>query len=49
MQIDKKKILILEEDFDNLVKFQKYIRIYKSEIYEDACDWAIDKNNTIYD
>ena len=48
MKVEKNKIKILESDFEYLMKFEKYIREYKSEIYEDAYQWAMNKKNTIY-
>jgi hypothetical protein len=45
MKVEKNKIKILKSDFDYLIKFEKYIREYKSEIYEDAHQWAINKKN----
>ena len=47
MKIEKNKIIILESDLDYLLRFEKYIREYKSEIYEEAYQWAMDKKNTI--
>jgi hypothetical protein len=49
MKIKKNKIRMLESDFDYLIKFEKYIRIYKSDIYEEAYKWATNKKNTIYE
>jgi len=49
MKIEENKIRMLESDFEYLIKFEKYIREYKSEIYEEACQWAMDKENTIYE
>tara|TARA_R110000824_G_scaffold64463_3_gene168384 strand:+ start:730 stop:891 length:162 start_codon:yes stop_codon:yes gene_type:complete len=49
MKVEKNKITILESDFNYWVKFEKYIREYKSEIYEEAYQWAMDKKNTIYE
>ena len=45
MKIDKSKVLISSEDLEYLLKFEKYIRHFKAEIYEDAYSWALDKNN----
>jgi hypothetical protein len=41
----KKKITMYESDFDYLLRFEKYIRHFKPEIYKDATNWAIDENN----
>jgi|TARA_R110000851_G_scaffold55296_1_gene129810 hypothetical protein len=49
MKVEKKKINVDYSDFEYWVKFEKYIREYKSEIYEDAYQWAMDKKNTIYE
>jgi hypothetical protein len=49
MKKEKNRISVLESDLDYWVKFEKYIREYKSEIYEEACQWAMDKKNTIYE
>jgi hypothetical protein len=48
MKIEKNKVRVLESDFEYLIKFEKYIREYKSEIYEESYKWAMDKKNTIY-
>ena len=48
MKIEKNKVRVLESDFEYLIKFEKYIREYKSEIYEEAYKWAMDKKNTMY-
>ena len=45
MNTEKNRISILESDFNYWCRFEKYIREFKSEIYEDAYKWAIDENN----
>tara|TARA_B100000902_G_C27156404_1_gene836392 strand:+ start:209 stop:379 length:171 start_codon:yes stop_codon:yes gene_type:complete len=45
MNTEKNRISILESDFNYWCRFEKYIREFKSEIYEDAYKWAKDKNN----
>lgn len=47
--MNKKRISILESDFEYLMKFEKYIRHFKPEIYKQAYSYAKNKNNTIYE
>tara|TARA_R100001244_G_C5130864_1_gene125733 strand:- start:357 stop:518 length:162 start_codon:yes stop_codon:yes gene_type:complete len=48
MKAKENKTTILESDFEYLIKFEKYIREYESDIYKKAFNWAINKNNKSY-
>jgi|TARA_R110002110_G_scaffold291227_1_gene505214 hypothetical protein len=49
MKIERNKITMLKSDFEYLMRFEKYIREYESDIYEKAYSWAKDKNNSYYE